>query len=80
MSFYSTEMGDHLEIIIFSSILLILLNSRINLRDLATLETYVYSDRKHWNLQRSLTQLVSTSNKRSSSGEMKKRPEEGWNI
>ena len=29
------------------------------------------------NLQRSLTQLVSTSNKRSSLGEMKKRPEEG---
>ena len=30
------------------------------------------SDHQHWNLQRSLTQLVSTSNKRSSSGEMKK--------
>ena len=29
------------------------------------------------NLLRSLAQLVSTSNKRSSSGEMKKRPEEG---
>ena len=35
------------------------------------------SDHQHWNLQRSLAQLVSTSNKRSSSGEMKKRPEEG---
>ena len=31
-----------------------------------------YADHQHWNLQRSLTQLVSTSNKRSSSGEMKK--------
>ena len=37
-----------------------------------------YSDHQYWNLLRSLTQLVSTSNKRSSSGEMKKRPEEGW--
>ena len=32
---------------------------------------------QYWNLLRSLAQLVSTSNKRSSSGEMKKRPEEG---
>ena len=30
------------------------------------------SHQQHWNVQRSLTQLVSTSNKRSSSGEMKK--------
>ena len=44
---------------------------------LATLNMLVYSDCQHWNLQRSSTQLVSTSNKRSSSGEMKKRPEEG---
>ena len=44
---------------------------------LATLEMLLYSDHQHWNLQRSLTQLVSTSNKRSSSGEMKKIPEEG---
>ena len=35
------------------------------------------SDHQYWNLQRGLAQLVSTSNKRSSSGEMKKRPEEG---
>ena len=34
MSLCSTEMGDHLEIIIFSSILLILLNSLISLREL----------------------------------------------
>ena len=34
MSLYSTEMGDHLEIIIFSSILLILLNSLISLTEL----------------------------------------------
>ena len=34
MSLYSTEMGDHLEIIIFSSTLLILLNSLISLTEL----------------------------------------------
>ena len=34
MSLYSTEMGDHLEIIIFSLILLILINSPISLRKL----------------------------------------------
>ena len=34
MSLYSTEMGDHLGIIIFSSILLILLNSLISLSEL----------------------------------------------
>ena len=37
-----------------------------------TLIRKFFSDRQHWNLQRSLTQVVSTSNKRSSSGEMKK--------
>ena len=36
MSLHSTEMGHHLEIIIFSSILLILLNSLINLRELSS--------------------------------------------
>ena len=34
MSLHSTEMGDHLEIIIFSSILMILLNSLISLTEL----------------------------------------------
>ena len=34
MSLHSTEMGDHLEIISFSSILLILLNSLISLTEL----------------------------------------------
>ena len=34
MSLYSTEKGDHLGIIIFSSILLILLNSLISLWEL----------------------------------------------
>ena len=33
MSLYGTEMGDHLEIIIFSSILLILLNNLISLTE-----------------------------------------------
>ena len=34
MSLYSTEMGDHLGIIIFSLVLLLLLNSVISLREL----------------------------------------------
>ena len=34
MNLDNTEMGDHLGIIIFSSVLLILLNSIINLRQL----------------------------------------------
>ena len=45
---------------------------KVHLDDLNLYLRKFFSDRQHWNLQRSLTQLVSTSNKRSSSGEMKK--------
>ena len=49
------------------------LENHLKIVYLDTLDTLsFFSDRQHWNLQRSLTQLVSTSNKRSSSGEMKK--------
>ena len=47
---------------------------------LDTLDTQIFLWSSALKLAKKLTQLVPTSNKRSSSGEMKKRPEEGWYI